>query len=477
MRGAVTLCTLSTALLFLCPAINAINAINVIQPNVKESSSVVRFDLQRRVVHNPVNRNHKRLRKRHKKYIQDKMNNEGTQYVLEIGLGTPPQTLTLQVDTGSSDLWVNAVNTTFSEQMLNPWAHGGTYDPDASSTVQYISSNFKIEYFDGAGATGDFLTDTLTIGNKKVQNVQFGVGYQSRSNQGVMGLGFLANEVEVAVKHRDPYLNLPFALKEAGLIACACYSLWLNTMDSSHGVVLFGGIDVEKYDGTLEPVALLRTEGDTIRQFSVKLAWLEIETESGTKDMGAGFLPTAVVLDIGTSVTYLPDIVVEGIYEELGVVKEETDLDLIKCSLKDSDITFIFYFDGATIEVPVRDFIINTAPGPDGEPIRFDDGEPICFFGIAPAGPRPSILGITFLRSTYILYDLESTDVLIAQARRGATGEKITAIHSSPPPPKNPTSRRSLAPSSRMHSKALAMRPDMHLAALVGLAGAMFAVM
>ncbi|OJD10419.1 hypothetical protein AJ78_08565 [Emergomyces pasteurianus Ep9510] len=459
MHGAATLCTLSTALLFLSPVIHAINAI---QLSAKESPSIVQFDLQRRVVHNPVHRDRKRLRKRGKKYyLQQPLNNEGTQYVCEIALGTPPQTLILQIDTGTSDLWINAVNTTF-EGMHNPIALGGTYDPDASYTVRYLNSEFGIEYADGAGATGDFLTDTLVIGGKRVKNFQFGVGYQSRSDQGVMGLGFLANEVEVAEKHRDPYPNLPFALKEAGLIACACYSLWLNDVDSSHGVVLFGGIDVEKYYGTLEPVPLLPNEKGIYDEFMVNLASLEVETESGTKDMGAGFLPTAVLLDVGTSVTYLPERVVEAIYKELGVVvSADTNLDLVKCSLRDADITLVFSFEGASIRVPVRDLIIDMARRPDGEPKRFDDGETICYFGIAPAASEgESILGLTFLRSAYVLYDLEIHDVLLAQARRGATGEKITAIHASPPP-KNPTSRRTLSLSSRMHSKALAMRLDM----------------
>ena len=56
----------------------------------------------------------------------------------------------------------------------------GTYDPHASSTYNYVSSAFHIEYVGGARATGDYVTDTIAaIGNSKLKNFQFGAAYNA----------------------------------------------------------------------------------------------------------------------------------------------------------------------------------------------------------------------------------------------------------------------------------------------------------
>ena len=102
-------------------------------------------------------------------------------YFCNVTLGTPTQSLRLVIDTGSSDLWCNAANSTLCSSSKNPCNVSGSYDPNLSSTYAYTSSDFNISYADGTGATGAYVTDNLQIGGATLEHFQFGVGYSSSS--------------------------------------------------------------------------------------------------------------------------------------------------------------------------------------------------------------------------------------------------------------------------------------------------------
>lgn len=106
---------------------------------------------------------------------------QATLYYCNVSLGTPEQSLRLVLDTGSSDLWCNAPNSTVCSSQGDPCSLSGTYDSSASSTYSFVSSDFNISYADNSGASGDYVTDTLHIGDTTLQNFQFGVGFQSTS--------------------------------------------------------------------------------------------------------------------------------------------------------------------------------------------------------------------------------------------------------------------------------------------------------
>lgn len=104
-----------------------------------------------------------------------------TLYFCNVTVGTPPQSLRLVLDTGSSDLWSNAQNSSLCSSHPDPCRVSGTYDAGASSSYNFVSSRFNITYADGSRATGDYVTDTLRIGGATIDNFQFGVAYHSSS--------------------------------------------------------------------------------------------------------------------------------------------------------------------------------------------------------------------------------------------------------------------------------------------------------
>ncbi|KAK2069219.1 hypothetical protein P8C59_003816 [Phyllachora maydis] len=196
---------------------------------------VVKMDTQRQPTSNPVQRD--RIRRR-SQTVQAALDNKETLYYVNGSLGTPPQPLRLHLDTGSSDLWVNSPRSNECLQSSSPCKFAGTYAANASSTYAYVGSWFNITYVDGSGASGDYATDSFSIGSTTLQKLQFGIGYESSSTQGILGLGYKVNEAQVGRARKPAYDNLPAQMVADGLIHSNAYSLWLNDLDSNTGSVL-----------------------------------------------------------------------------------------------------------------------------------------------------------------------------------------------------------------------------------------------
>lgn len=84
---------------------------------------------------------------------------EDVEYVATISIGTPAQTVPMDFDTGSSDLWVMGAG-------ASGVSGHSTYDSSSSSTAKELSgASWDISYGDGSSSSGTVYTDTVTIGN------------------------------------------------------------------------------------------------------------------------------------------------------------------------------------------------------------------------------------------------------------------------------------------------------------------------
>ncbi|CAG8244508.1 unnamed protein product [Penicillium salamii] len=385
----------------------------------RETPAVVQMDIQRNEIADPVARDQAR---RKRSTISQTLDNEETLYFCNITLGTPEQSFRLVIDTGSSDLWTNTPNSTFCENKENGCSVSGTYDATASSSYSFVNSDFNITYADGTGAAGDYVTDTLTIGGTTIKNFQFGIGFTSASAEGVLGIGYTSNEVQVGANGDSAYANLPKSMVNKGLIQSNAYSLWLNDLDANTGSILFGGVNTKKYHGTLQTVPIQKV-GNQYAEFIIALTGIALSNSSGTHSYSSSAIPAGVLLDSGSSLTYLPDAIVNDIYNDLGVSYEsQSGIGYVECSLASKDVNISYTFSSPTINVGLNELIIDVGD------LYFRNGKKACVFGIVPAGSSTSVLGDTFLRSAYVVYDLANNEISLANTNFNTTENDVSEI-------------------------------------------------
>lgn len=242
------------------------------------------------------------------------------------------------------------------------------------------------------------------------------------SVESVLGIGYTSNEGYVGHNEDTPYPNLPQAMVQKGLIRSNAYSLWLNDLGANTGSILFGGVNTAKYHGKLETLPIQRVHG-VYSQVVVALTGVAVIASSGHHQFSSSALPAAVLLDSGSSLTYLPDPIVRDIYDALAVTyKASSGVGYVPCRLAKESIDVSYTFSSPSITVGIAELVL------DAGNLHFQDGTRACVFGIAPAGNTVAVLGDTFLRSAYVVYDLANNEISLANTNFNANGDKIMEI-------------------------------------------------
>lgn len=304
-------------------------------------------------------------------------------------------------------------------------------DPTASSTFKTVAQGgFRVEYLSQLKGSGDFISDNFEIGGFSVKALQMGLALHSTVGSGIMGIGYQAGE---SVSTENRYPNLIDQLVSQNLINLRAYSLYLDDMETSTGLILFGGIDTEKFIGTLKVLPIQKDpQTQTFATFYVLMTSLSMTDQAGkTAVFTNADFPLSVILDSGTSLTFLPSYLVDAIISELGAVDDSYNSGLIfvdcdwRTTRSNEFLTFGFGGSGGPlIHVTLSEVIRSLRNKYPGSPFNNT-----CDLGIR-ATDTVYLLGDTFLRSAYVVYDIDHNQIALAQANFEATGSNIQEIPS-----------------------------------------------
>ncbi|OHE91604.1 endothiapepsin [Colletotrichum orchidophilum] len=309
-----------------------------------------------------------------------------SQYICPVQIGTPPQTIPLNFDTGSSDLWV------FSSETPVTQVVGQTiYNINASSSAKVLKgASWSISYGDGSSSQGNVYKDTVTIGGVTVESqaiesaTQVSSSFSRNKNQsGLVGLAFgNINTVEPAKQKtffENAMSNLAMPLFTANLKKAAA------------GNYNFGFLDSTEYTGDITFVPVNTTQGFwqfTAQGFAV-----------GSNGSAPTSAPHEAIADTGTTLMLLPDAIVSAYYQRITSAKYDSTNGGFVFNCKDRIPSFTV--DMGKYQAVVPGDFMKFSPV-DGQTIETST---TCFGGIQSSAGLPfAIYGDVFLKSQFVVF-------------------------------------------------------------------------
>ncbi|WWC72253.1 uncharacterized protein I206_106215 [Kwoniella pini CBS 10737] len=227
-------------------------------------------------------------------YIQGSMD---VLYYGNINIGTPSQTLSVDFDTGSADLWfpVNCNN-----------CQSKQFDSSKSSTYKTSSNDFSVQYGSGS-VSGKLSQDNVQVGNTQVLNQYFGSvnsessDFQGNPNSGVMGMAFSS----ISSSGKSTYFE---NLINNNNVNSPLFGFHLIRRQSQGSQLCIGCYDSSKFQGSINWIPI-------ISQTYWSVSMTSFSTNGGKSNALSQSLIGAV--DTGTTLIYVPTNIADSFYSQI----------------------------------------------------------------------------------------------------------------------------------------------------------------
>ncbi|KAJ6787510.1 hypothetical protein PWT90_02273 [Aphanocladium album] len=303
-----------------------------------------------------------------------------SEYVIPVDLGTPPQTLPLNLDTGSADLWV------FSSKTPSGQLKGQTlYYPGNSTTSRELpGEHWKVKYGDGSGAQGSVYIDRAAIGpvgfDKQAIQVAEGVSPTIASDDFFSGIIGMASSSANTV---SPTKQLTFLDNIKNSLAYPVFTA--NLKKGVPGNYNFGYIDRSEFTGDIAftPINLHSPF------WEVQLTGYQLGDDSFNHETVTG------IVDTGTSLMMWPQHIVDEYYSKLpgSYFDAKTGTMMYPCKLTPPDFEF-----------GVGDRYRGHIPGHYLNYARHNDE--FCYGGLQSSKGLPfSVFGDILLKAQFVVFD------------------------------------------------------------------------
>lgn len=322
-----------------------------------------------------------------------------SEYLCEVKIGTPGQNFKLDFDTGSADLWI------WSTELPKSTSTTGhtVFDPKKSSTFKNSSgSSWKISYGDGSSASGTVGTDNVDIGGLVIKNQaielaqQLSTEFQQGVGDGLLGLAFGSINTVTPTPVATPVENM---ITQADIPKTSeLFTAHLGSMndtgdaDRKDSFYTFGYIDQDALGGqTPHYTPIDNSQG--FWQFTSASA-----TVAGKDIARSG---NTAIADTGTTLALVDDATCKEIYNAIPGGKYDSDQQ-----------GYIFPTNTAADKLPVVSFAVGDKQfNVNKADLAFADaGNGMSYGGIQSRGDLNfDILGDTFLKGIYAIFDQGNT--------------------------------------------------------------------
>ena len=245
---------------------------------------------------------------------------------------------------------------------------------------------------------------------------------------GILGLGSRLGESIVnnpsPPQPRNPYPTIYDQLQLRGYINKRLFSVWLNDQSAATGSILFGGIDTTKYHGQLRSLpVILSGPNKVFTDWGVNLTSIVYVSRDSneTQALTADDFELATILDSGSPNMYLPTSIASPIASRMNATMYQ-GFPYVSCNLRQSFEALRFGFGGKDRGGPVITVPYSEIIYPYGAPanlgnVTASDGSPLCYLGLIGTDSPIHLLGDTFIRSAYVVFDVDHLKVMMAPAR------------------------------------------------------------
>lgn len=312
-------------------------------------------------------------------------------------------------------MWVNPTCSGLSLSDSTFCSATGFYNVSKSTSIVATNTAKKLSYGIGS-ASITYVKDSITLPGaaSPMTNVQFGVATSSVDEfSGILGIGYGQGKT-------TSYPNFVDQLALQNQTAVKAFSVGLGSKAEQEGAIVFGGVDTSKFAGTLAtlPIVPAASSPDGVPRYWVSMNNMSLTPPNGISKTYPN-TSIDVFFDTGATLTLLPQALADAIGKDFGASAAGSDgYYVVDCGLNDMAGTVNFAFNGATIKVPYSEFIRETTSG----------STTTCVLGIQ-ASSSFTLLGDTFMRSAYAVFDLEKNQIHMQQyVNCGSTPAAVTNV-------------------------------------------------
>lgn len=326
-----------------------------------------------------------------------------TEYYGTVEIGTPPQSFSVIYDTGSSNLWVPALD-------CQGCGRHNKFNPSTSSSFKSDGRSVHIRYGSGP-ITGTVAEELVDYGKGgilsgytfiMVDNNGLGLPYLFGKFDGILGLGLQHTSVD----------NLPAVttsiLKSGEFSQNNYFSVFLPSNPNIVGEIRFGGLNPNHYQGDINWFNLTGSGYWEINLDNYQMDWdmSDLVGENGVDVYSSKF---SAILDTGTSLIVAPKKEAYNIAEHTGAKASPLNpsVFMVECANKSSLPNINFNFGNShQVSLTPDDYLIEQS------------GQ--CILGITGSdmlGNSRWILGDVFLRKCYSIFNFGDKQIGLADLR------------------------------------------------------------